>query len=290
MEELRALMPGEHASFLEQALQVLRADERIVGVAIGGSFVTGKLDAYSDLDLVLAIEHAYVEAVMRERKQIAARLGSLVAAFTGEHVGEPRLLICLYDAPVLHVDLKFVSLNDVAERVEDPAILWERQEKLSAMLRTQEAAFPMPDLQWIEERFWPWVHYTTTKIGRGETFEIMDCFAFLRGRVLGPLALMEAGAQPAGVRKIETRAPARAQELWKTLPASYNSQGYIDSLYAVVDLYRSLREALRTEDLKVQREAERVALQYLADVAGRLKAAPRSLKLQPRNRCRKYEI
>jgi hypothetical protein len=31
----------------------------------------------------------------------------LLVGFTGEHVGEPRVLICLYGPPVLHVDLKF---------------------------------------------------------------------------------------------------------------------------------------------------------------------------------------
>ena len=36
------------------------------------------------------------------------------ATFTGEHVGESRVLICLYGPPLLHVDLKFVSLSDAA--------------------------------------------------------------------------------------------------------------------------------------------------------------------------------
>ncbi|MER7057532.1 MULTISPECIES: hypothetical protein [unclassified Streptomyces] len=30
----------------------------------------------------------------------------------------------------------------------------------------------MPDLQWIEDRFWIWVHYGATKLGRGELFEV----------------------------------------------------------------------------------------------------------------------
>lgn len=270
MHELTNSMPQEYAAFLERALQVLHGDERIVGVAIGGSYVTGRLDEFSDLDLVLAVDPSQVDDVMSERKQIAARLGNLVDAFTGEHVGEPRLLICLYDRPVLHVDLKFVSLPDVGNRVEDPVILWERDGQITDQFRTQEAVYPMPDLQWLEERFWIWVHYQSTKIGRGETFEIIAGFSFLRTRVLGPLVLMEAGVQPAGVRKIETAAPARAQEFWKTLPTSYDSHGYITSLHAVINLYRSLREALRPEHFQVHTAAERVAMKYLDDVTHRL--------------------
>ncbi len=131
----------------------------------------------------------------------------------------------------------------------------------------------MPDLQWIEERFWIWVHYLTTKIGRGETFEIIAGFSFLRTHVLGPLALKEAGVQPSGVRKIETLAPSRARELWETLPASYDCQGYIASLDAVISLYISLREALRPEHLQLHAEGELVAKRYLASVANRVTTA-----------------
>ena len=63
-----------------------------------------------------------MDEVMHERKSIASSLGRLAGAFTGEHVGEPRLLICLYDNPVLHVDLKFVNLFDAAVRIENPVM------------------------------------------------------------------------------------------------------------------------------------------------------------------------
>ncbi|HPQ66666.1 MAG TPA: nucleotidyltransferase domain-containing protein [bacterium] len=273
MRDLKRSMPPEHAEFLERALRVLRADERIVGVSIGGSFVTGRLDRWSDLDLVLAVDPSRVEEVMADRPRIAARLGNLAGAFTGEHVGEPRLLICLYADPVLHVDLKFVSLDDVGRRVEDPAVLWERDGRVTAVLRTREAVYPLPDLQWIEARFWIWVHYVGAKIGRGETFEVLDGLTFLRGRVLGPLALMEAGVQPAGVRKIETSAPSRARKLMKTLPRSYDAPGFLAALHAAVDLYRDLREALRPEGFREHTPAEEVALNYLADLEKHMPAA-----------------
>src|SRR5438477_114711 len=119
-------LPEAHASFLRHALERLGEDSRLVGVAAGGSYLTGAMDEWSDLDLVVAVEPAAYAAVIADRPRIAASLGRLLAAFTGEHVGEPRVLICLYGAPLLHVDLKFVTLAAAAERVEDPAVLWER--------------------------------------------------------------------------------------------------------------------------------------------------------------------
>jgi hypothetical protein len=47
---------------------------------------------------------------MEDRQQIAASLGSLLTVFTGDHVGEPRLLGCPYEVtPPLHVDLGLLS-------------------------------------------------------------------------------------------------------------------------------------------------------------------------------------
>jgi predicted nucleotidyltransferase len=153
-----AEIPSVHSTFLDRAIRRLSADRRFVGVAAAGSCASGTMDEYSDLDLVIAVEPSEVEAVSAERQRIAAGLGPLVAAFTGEHVGEPRVLICLYDGdgdgPPLHVDLKFVSLPDVANRVDDLVVLWERDGRVTRALQEGEARFPSPDSQWIEDRFW----------------------------------------------------------------------------------------------------------------------------------------
>ena len=198
-------IPDAHRRFLATAVEVLARDPRIVGVVIGGSFLTDTMDEFSDLDLLVAVEPEGHDAVMADRRRIADSLGPLLAAFTGEHVGEPRLFICLYDgAPILHVDLKFVALDDAAERVEDPAVLWERDGRLTLALAKGTAVYPRPDPPWIEDRFWVWVHCAATKTGRGEVFETLDGLSFLRRVVLGPLALVEVreAAEAAAMRNL----------------------------------------------------------------------------------------
>ena len=51
----------------------------------------------------------YYDEIMAQRMAFAGTLGHLLHAFTGEHVGEPRLLICLFGPELLHVDLKFIT-------------------------------------------------------------------------------------------------------------------------------------------------------------------------------------
>ena len=210
-------MPVPHRAFLEAAIPKLRADGRLVGLAAGGSFLTRTLDEHSDLDLVLVSHPDAASEVLRDAPELARKLGPLLATFPGDHVGEPRLFIALYGPPLLHVDLKFISTTELGRRVEDPEVLWDRDGAVRAAIAGTKSAYPPPRLQWIEDRFWVWMHYTAVKIARGELFEAIDALGFVRARVLGPLILAEAGAQPNGVRRVEQSAPGQVASLRATL-------------------------------------------------------------------------
>jgi hypothetical protein len=256
-------LPAPHRRFLLGALPLLAADARIVGVAAAGSYACDAMDDYSDLDLVIAVEPDAVAEIMGQRQQIADALGELLTAFTGEHVGEPRLLIALYGPEPLHVDLKFVALADAMQRVDQPRVLWERNGRLSAVLGLGEAGYPPPDAQWIEDRFWVWVHYAATKIGRGEYFDALEMVGFLRWRVLGPLGLAQRGRIPSGVRRIEQCAPEFALALQATV-ATPQPGALVAAIDACIAIYRGLREA---RPLQRRSAAEHAAEAYLRRIA-----------------------
>jgi len=160
--------------------------------------------------------------------------------------------------------------------VDDLAVLWEREGRVTRALQMGEASFPSPDPQWIEDRFWVWIHYGATKVGRGELFEAVDFLAFLRAQVLGPLMLLEAGAPPSGVRRVETVAVSRAGELRATV-APYDRAGCVRSLYAAADLYRSLRHSFGPGCVVPNQAAERTAIAYLNGVARRYNLAEQAV-------------
>lgn len=260
-------VPSVHSQFLSEVLPRIRQDARVAGVAITGSLAGGRPDVYSDVDLILVIDDEAYEAVMRERLVLIGSWTSLVAGFTGEHVGEPRVIITLVGPPLLHVDFKFVRACDFAERTEDPQILWDRDGLLAGALAQQPPLTPAFDLQWIEDRFWIWVHYGATKLGRGELFETISFLTYLRETVLGPLAARRVGAVPRGVRHLETIAPEEARALQATV-CGYDRHAAGRALLATVDLYRRWSDA---DGAIVERRhhAEEFAMQYLHDVIDR---------------------
>lgn len=265
-------LPATHRSFLIRALPLLAADQRLIGVAAAGSYATDRMDEYSDLDLVLCCEPTDHAALMHDRMRLAASLGDLAGAFSGEHVGESRLLICLYGPPALHVDLKFVSVEDLAVRVDEPVVLWERDNRMALALRSGTPRYPHPDGQWIEDRFWVWIHYAAAKIGRGELQEAVEFLSYLRATVLGPLSLFHAGLAPNGVRRVESDAPAAALELAATVARPDRTE-LLQSIGRAIEMYRRLR-AMRP-GLRFNLEGESVACEFLEVIAARTGTQPK---------------
>ncbi|MEE6188001.1 nucleotidyltransferase domain-containing protein [Niabella digestorum] len=247
--------------FANKAKKILQQDDNVIGVAVSGSWLTNEIDEFSDLDLII-VTHQRISDHKSKMLDYAKRLGNFLSGFTGEHVGEPRLLICLYDNPLLHVDLKFVTLEEFHLRIETPTILFDRNGLLEKAINDSQAEFPYPDYQWIEDRFWTWIHYALLKIGRGEYFEAYDFMGFLRMVVLGPLLHIKNGNLPRGVRKIESQIEREDLEKLKHTPPAYSKQSLLDSLRNAVALYRQLRVVLFDDTVILHKNTEKKVMDY----------------------------
>lgn len=250
--------------FTDYAVSILKLDVSVIGLAVGGSWLTREMDDFSDLDLILVTK----EKVHGKYGMLkyAERLGPLLTAFTGEHVGEPRLLICLYNDPLLHVDIKFLTIDELSLRVENPYILHDTDQKLYNLLQRTEARFPFPDYQWIEDRFWTWIHYALLKIGRGEYFEALGFLGFLRMTVLGPLLHVKNGHLPRGVRKVETLLATSDVAALSSTIAELNRLSLISAIEQVVLIYRSLRHHLFEANIIQHHLAEDQVILFLEKI------------------------
>jgi predicted nucleotidyltransferase len=255
-------VPAHLREIAQAVLAEAVADERLLAVVAGGSIASGTSDEYSDLDLVLVCTPEGHAAVLADARTFAGRLGPLLTSFTGEHVGERRLLIALYGPPLAHVDLKFVTQEDLRERVEDGLVLWQRDDALD-LTPGEPAQWPQRDPQWIEDRFWGWVHYVGVKIARGELFEAADSLSAIRGLAIAPLAVRGRTAKPSGVRRLETLVPELVPELRQTV-ATVDRDDCLRALKASVELYRKVRDSSGVE-IERRTEAERVVSDYLTD-------------------------
>ena len=250
-----------HKEFAENAAAVLKEDENVIGLAVGGSWVAGEIDEYSDLDFILVTKNQ-IAGDKEKMIEYAKRLGNFISGFTGEHVNEPRLLICLFDNPLLHIDIKFLTLPELSARIEDPFILFERENKLTKIIQATPPVLREPDFQWIEDRFWTWIHYTSTKIGRGEYFDALSALDFLRVHVLSALMKWKNKLKQGGVRRVEIQLAKPDLENLKITVASYNKESICKALDNTISIYKALRRKLYPDETVRQTIAENKSLEY----------------------------
>lgn len=260
-------VPPHLRPLLDSTIAAARADARIIGLIGVGSIATGPMDEFSDLDFVVVCRDEFHRDMLSEALAFAAGLGPLLTTFTGEHVREPRLLLCLYGPPPIRVDLKFIADRDLDHRIEDGRILWQRDGSLDAALQRTAAVWPLPTPQWMEDRFWTWVYNGTTKLGRGELFACLEEIAFLRRVVLGPIIAQRHGFQSNGVRRLEQIAPDLVPALAATV-GDHTPRGCAAALRAAVALYQRLRA--ENADIIPRTAAESATLAYLESIESRL--------------------
>lgn len=258
-------IPDTHQEFIVHVTEKLKQDERLLGLSIAGSYVDGHMDEYSDVDFVIVVKDEYFDEIMAERQQTAASLGDLLVGFTGEHVGEPRLLICLYDQPLLHVDYKWVTLHDFqTQRVEDPHVLWEVDGALTKAIQAQKGTYPPLDLQWFEDRIWVWVHYAASKLRRGEHLECASVVLFFQERILASMAKIKAGYLPRGYRHFERELPDEIGRFQATIDKCHRPETLKENLRDAALFYKELRAACDPDStLTLRTRAERAAMAYL---------------------------
>ncbi len=236
-----SLLPALHQAFVDRLCAAMPADGRIDALLGGGSLVHGGIDEQSDIDVVVVVADAAYAEVMAARHAFAETFGDLLSAFTGEHVGEPRLLICLYGPPLLHVDFKFVTADDLGSMVERPVILWARDAAaITARLDAARIAWPDRDADWFEARAWVWLHYGAAKVLRGELHEALAMLGFFREQVLGAMLHRRAARSQRGLRRIEAHG-LDGDGLLKSTIAGHDAGEIKAALLASIDAYLALR-------------------------------------------------
>ena len=250
------------SNFIELVKEKATIENRIHAVCIAGSYLSDEIDEFSDLDFLIIVDDDSTFK-FSDMVDFAESFGHLLAKFTGDHVGEDRLLICLYETPFLHVDFKFIKLNDFYDRIENPQIIYSKNSLLDDILLNSQPNWPYPNFQWIEDRFWVWIHYASTKLGRGEFFEAIELISFLRNTVLGPFLHIKYDTKPRGVRKLEFILDKDdLDKLVDTLPL-FDFESIKKSILACVEIYQNLRESLYFNNVNLSVDAEIKSIEYL---------------------------
>jgi hypothetical protein len=254
--------------FLDRAVSIAEKDSRFIGLALHQE--SDHEHEFTDLEFVFVCAPISFGDCAADLKGVAEALGPLLLSYEQEKTDAERELSCLYDEPLRRIDLRLLP-TDGAAMLRHPRVLWERDGTLSAELAKYRDVAPVIDLQWMEDRFWLWLHSAAMALKEGAIFEALHQMSCLRTRILAPM-LLKKQAQPADALKgLEQAGGDELSSLRATVPL-YDARSCEISLREAAKLYVGLRETLAPEELVRHRRAEMAVMRHLHTVSDRLSA------------------
>ena len=259
----KAFGTSYHYEFTSSLINTFEHDKRFIGLAVGGSWIDGKMDEFSDLDFYLITNQKNGNLSFENKKMLIEQLGDLLSCYENTH--DNRVMVCLYkkNNHLLHVDIKWTDLDGFKDRVENPEILFEKKGILSDIIKQfPPQGYPRPDLQLHENRFWTWMHYILSKIGRGELFEAYYYLCNVRNYCLGPMLLILNNLPGRGMRRIEQINKEDLLLLDIGTPKKIEKNDIFDATLITIEHYILTRNKIKNSSFIHAEKAEKACLEY----------------------------
>jgi len=259
----------QHRRLLERAAAHFQADQRVLGVAVGGSIAAGNMDFYSDIDLDVIVRGDDFDAVFAERDRAAVAVGQPLFRFIADHLPfGAHLYIVLYEGPI-KLDFSYLRVTDVEPSwtLAGRVILKDTNGFLAA-IKSQSAELspdqpPRERVLSLNQKFWTWCWYVFGKIKRGELWEALDGIDSIRSLAILPMLDWAAGKPQIGYRRLESKLDARLAEKLSASVATLQPE----SLYAALQVEMALFSDLRDEvSARYNLEHDPVSEKVLSDI------------------------
>jgi hypothetical protein len=248
--------------FLDRAVSIAEKDSRFTGLALHQE--SDHEHEFTDLELVFLCAPISFGDCAADLKGLADALGPLLLSYEQEKSDAEREITCLYDEPLRRIDLRLLP-TDGAAMLHNPKVLWERDGALTNELAKYRDQVPPIDLQWMEDRFWLWMHSAATALKEGAVFEALHQMSCLRTRILAPMLLRKQAQPIDALKRLEQAGGEELSSLRATVPL-YDARSCELSLREAAKLYVGLRETLAPEELVRHRRAEMAVMRHLHTV------------------------
>jgi hypothetical protein len=237
----------KHKDVLKNAIDYFAEDDRVPGLFISGSIVSGTMDEYSDIDLDVIVRDDEFESVFSERDRAVESIGRPLARFIADHLPiRVDMFIVLYEGPV-KLDLDYIRAS-----VLEPNWRWSRRHILKDTdgflddIVSRSKGLEAPSLSKerilnLDEKFWTWCWYVFGKIQRGELWEALDGIHGIRTLAILSFFYSVVDLYNEGYRRLERKIPPDLVGNFRETIPQMTEASLFSALQSMISLYVELR-------------------------------------------------
>jgi predicted nucleotidyltransferase len=237
--------PPDYDGLLEHMQALAAADQRVLGLLLYGSRVTGKADAFSDLDLGVITTDAGARELVRERAALLAQVGEVLFL---EDFGDPT-----HTHAILADGAAFEFIvRPIGELVDDGPhqIVLDKDGQVAAALARKVArepeVFSAEGVRRQIQYFWHEVEHLVTALGRRDLLWAHGGLEEMRGICLR-LARAAAGVDAEDEEpywKVDTALDAELLERLRATIVPAETAPMRRAAGELLEIYRSLAHPL----------------------------------------------
>lgn len=256
-------------AFVARATTILQTDARIAAAWLIGSLARGAADAYSDVDLLIAVRDQEFANVVADWPALIARLSPTVLARQIGGADKPTITAIAPDWT--RFDLTLTSSADQRPHGYDGArLLFSRGQGVPLAEFTGRAdQAPQARLPFIVEEFIRVLGLLPVMVGRGEFIAGLTPVMLLRGHLI-EIFLLANAAQRGGAKRLNRYLTAKQRELLTALPPLAPArEAIVEGHLACARLFLpEARRLMRQYDLPYPEDFARATLAHLHRALG----------------------
>lgn len=254
-------------AFADRLAAVLRADERIAAAWLTGSLARGAADAWSDVDVLIAVRGPDFPAFVADWRALVDRVGPTVMA---RRFGpDDRPIVTAVTPDWLRFDIVIGSADDRRPYSYAATLLFDREGIAERAAPAPAARDPLAGLPFLVEEFIRGLGLLPIVIGRDELFVAMFGVAVFRNH-LAELMLLETGGRRGGAKRLNPFLTDEQRAALATLPAPVlTRESLIRCHVACAELFLPrARRLMRRHGMAYPEEFERATRAYLHRTLG----------------------
>jgi len=243
MDDVREVqLSGKHQNMLDHFIKACQADERIIAAFLIGSYVNGKPDEHSDLDLCLVTADEVYDDFVATRELFVQELGE--PAFM-EDFNIPNILFLIFPDGS-EVEFNYARESQLSGLFNAPyKVLLDKQnltENITFNEREVDKAEQTEKLRRFIYWFWHDFSHFVTAIGRNQLWWARGELEILRSMCVG-LARLKHNFSDSEVEeevyfKIDKAMPTEPLSPLKETFVSIGKEALMDAAFVILDFYR----------------------------------------------------
>jgi lincosamide nucleotidyltransferase len=248
------VLPQE--AMIKRAREVCRADERLVGALMYGSFAQGEGDAYSDIEFALFFDDEELPGI--DQRAWVGQIAPVARYFVNEFGNGTAIF--LHDAELIRGEFHFdpasaIPMIETWRETDtfvslDATLILDRTGDLTKSLRTLVGPPPRRDepaqVQALCDRFVNWMLFGANVLDRGELARALDILSHAHRYLLWMVRLVEGatGHWPTPSRALELDISPAAYARFAACTATLDEASLRDAYWAAWSWGRELMASL----------------------------------------------